>query len=471
MTALDPNTLPAGELPALLQPIAERHLEALGDALAEWQPFSGHLRWLFACSDFIARSLQQPGLLAEMLAGELSAARNREVYRQRVQALLDGAEESAAMAGLRHLRRAEMVRIAWRDLAGLAADLNETLRELTWLSEACVDGAFNYAHERLADKHGRPRNPAGDEQRLVVLGMGKMGGEELNFSSDIDLILAYPEAGMTGGRRALDNGQFFTRVGQLAIRLLDELTADGFVFRVDMRLRPFGSSGPLAMNYDGLEAYYLTQGREWERYAMIKSRVVSSEPNAEREFQALLRPFVYRRYLDYGAFDALRDLKRKIAGEVARKGKENNIKLGHGGIREIEFIGQSFQLVRGGQEQPLQQRGIQPVLQYLGQAGHMSPEDTDFLLSAYALLRRVENRLQMLGDQQLHDLPLDPLGQARLSLAMHTEWPTLAAEIEQVRARVSQLFESVFSMGDDDAEEDQAADALAQAWSRWGGYG
>jgi len=231
--------------------------------------------------------------------------------------------------------------------------------------------------------------------------MGKLGGRELNFSSDIDLIFAFAEAGTTtgldaAGRRSLDNSPFFTKVAQRAIALLNDTTADGFVFRVDMRLRPFGASGPLVMNFDGLEAYYLTQGREWERYAMIKARALGGLPEHVAQLEALLRPFIYRRYLDYGAIDSLRDLKQTMVAERARKGGDDCVKLGIGGIREIEFVVQSFQLVRGGRDPGLQRRGLVPVLHCIGELGLLAADEVRFLLDAYELLRRLENRLQML---------------------------------------------------------------------------
>ncbi|HEV2111177.1 MAG TPA: bifunctional [glutamate--ammonia ligase]-adenylyl-L-tyrosine phosphorylase/[glutamate--ammonia-ligase] adenylyltransferase, partial [Gammaproteobacteria bacterium] len=267
---------------------------------------------------------------------------------------------------------------------------------------------------------------------------------ELNFSSDIDLIFAYPEAGGSDGERHLDNEEYFLRLGQKLKRVLDEATADGFVFRVDLRLRPFGEAGPLALSFDGMETYYQNHGREWERYALIKARPVAGDIKAGERLLQTLRPFVYRRYLDYGAFESLRDMKAMLVQEVERRGLGDNIKLGLGGIREIEFIGQVFQLIRGGREPPLRERGIVPVLRYLGEKNYLAPEEARALLKAYAYLRRVENRLQQYADEQTHALPEDETGRVRLAFAMgYGDWAAFKAELDAERAKVHRLFQSV----------------------------
>ena len=329
------------------------------------------------------------------LAGHLSAA------------LADIRDETALHQSLRRLRHREMVRIIWRDIGGLAP-LDETLEDLSELADCCIRQAWICSTPGPAPSSGRPRDAAGRQQRLVVLGMGKLGARELNLSSDIDLIFAFPSHGRTqGGPRELNNEQFFTRLAQRLVLALDNQTIDGFVFRVDTRLRPFGDSGPLVMSFDVLEDYYQSQAREWERYAMIKARVVAGDRTDVAALESLLRPFVYRRYLDFGAIESLREMKRLIAKELHQKGMESNIKLGPGGIREIEFIGQAFQLIRGGRDPELQIRPIRAVLAVLGRKGLMPAAEVERLDAAYQFLRLVENRLQACEDKQTHLLPAD----------------------------------------------------------------
>ncbi|MCS5950797.1 bifunctional [glutamate--ammonia ligase]-adenylyl-L-tyrosine phosphorylase/[glutamate--ammonia-ligase] adenylyltransferase [Klebsiella pneumoniae subsp. pneumoniae] len=264
---------------------------------------------------------------------------------------------------------------------------------------------------------GTPCNAEGQPQPLLILGMGKLGGGELNFSSDIDLIFAWPEHGATrGGRRELDNAQFFTRPGQRLIKALDQPTQDGFVYRVDMRLRLFGDSGPLVLSFAALEDYYQEQGRDWERYAMVKARIMGDNDGAyASELRAMLRPFVFRRYIDFSVIQSLRNMKGMIAREVRRRGLKDNIKLGAGGIREIEFIVQVFQLIRGGREPALQQRALLPTLAAIDEL-HLLPEgDATLLRAAYLFLRRLENLLQSINDEQTQTLPQDELNRARLA--------------------------------------------------------
>jgi [glutamine synthetase] adenylyltransferase / [glutamine synthetase]-adenylyl-L-tyrosine phosphorylase len=235
--------------------------------------------------------------------------------------------------------------------------------------------------------------------------MGKLGGGELNFSSDIDLVFLFPEAGETDGDRSLSNEEFFIRAGRQLIRLLDEGTPDGFVFRVDMRLRPFGDSGPLAMSLTAFSNYLLQHGRAWERYAYVKARAVTGHHAGMGLYRDVLRPFVFRRYLDFGLFDALRDMKSGIAAEVARRELRDNIKLGHGGIREIEFIVQCIQLLRGGADPRLRQQGLPAALARLEETGQLPPQAVTELREAWRFLRLTENRLQEWQDRQTHELP------------------------------------------------------------------
>jgi glutamate-ammonia-ligase adenylyltransferase len=400
---------------------------------------------VWASSEFVARAcLREPALLqdlAEILEKVDAAGEMRARLRTRLETVADA---DGLGRELRRFRRREMVRIAWRDLAGWAS-LEETLHDLSELAEVCIDEALARLHEWQCRQWGVPRDEQGQPQQLVVLGMGKLGGRELNFSSDIDLIFAYPEHGTTDGPRSKSNEEFFTTVGRKLIAALDAPTADGFVFRVDMRLRPYGNSGPLVMSFGAMETYYQSQGREWERYAMIKARVVGGDQAQGQHLLDGLRPFVYRRYLDYGALESLREMKEMITREMARRGMEGNIKLGHGGIREIEFIGQVFQLIRGGRDPKLRQRSIVPVLRYLGEEALLPPHAAQELIEAYGFLRRTENRLQAMADRQTHSLPTDPIEQARLALAMHcVDWADFCKRLDGWRRKVRSQFDQVF---------------------------
>ncbi|MDN5849038.1 MAG: bifunctional [glutamate--ammonia ligase]-adenylyl-L-tyrosine phosphorylase/[glutamate--ammonia-ligase] adenylyltransferase, partial [Nitrococcus sp.] len=278
-------------------------------------------------------------------------------------------------------------------------------------------------------------------------------------------IFSYPEPGHTDSSRRLSNEEFFTRLGRQLIAALDEQTADGQVYRVDMRLRPYGQSGPLVMSFNGMEIYYEHQGREWERYALIKARVVGGDHDRGRQLLEHLAPFVYRRYLDYGALESLRAMKTLVAREVERKGLEQNIKLGRGGIREVEFIGQVFQLIRGGQERALRRRGLLPVLDRLAEQGQLPRFARDELSEAYRFLRRIENRLQMMDDRQTHDLPIDALDRRRLAHAMgYAEYDALQHRLEAWRQKVHEHFDQVFMapQGEDGGDKEQAD--LADVW-------
>ena len=255
-----------------------------------------------------------------------------------------------------------MFRITWRELAAIAT-LEQTLSDLTTLAELCLEAALEHHREALEERFGTPRNANGEPQRLVVLGLGKLGGGELNLSSDIDLILAYPEAGECDGRRGLANEQFFTRLARAMIRSLSELTEDGFCFRVDTRLRPFGEAGPLVGSFGALEQYYQREGRDWERYALLKARTVAGDLDAGTELLRSLSPFVYRRYIDYGAVEALREMLDAIREDAARKDRGEDVKRGPGGIREVEFLVQCVQLLRGGREPSLQTPSLHAALQ------------------------------------------------------------------------------------------------------------
>jgi glutamate-ammonia-ligase adenylyltransferase len=402
---------------------------------------------VWASSPFVADScLRQPHLLIDLIrSGDLAAPTGEPYYRDQTQPLHPG-DEADLMRQLRQLRRREMVRIAWRDLAGWA-QLSETLLDLSRLADACIQTALDFLYAQACAKRGTPCLADGSPQQIVVLGMGKLGAFELNYSSDIDLIFAYPENGVLPDKKATTYGEFFTRLCQSLVKVLDEITVDGFVFRTDIRLRPFGDSGAIIMTFDGMEHYYLTQAREWERYAMIKARQVAGDFTAGGQLMAMLRAFVYRRYLDYGAFEELRSLKAQIVQELRRKDRLENVKLGAGGIREVEFIGQAFQLIRGGSEKSLQQRGILDILQRLGELQLLTPTDAEQLAASYCFLRRVENHIQQYQDKQTHDLPTGPLAQQSLAFSLDfPDWLSFKMALDSVRAQVHAVFEQVFSL-------------------------
>lgn len=431
------------------------------------EPVLASLPQVWACSDFVIRTcLRYPDLLKELAdSGDLQRPYPADGYGMRLRQWMGEVSEAASLkVALRRFRRRETVRIAWRDLAGWAA-IDDTLQELSALAEACIDQALACLYKWLHEHWGTPRSRAGEPQRMVVLGMGKLGGQELNFSSDIDLIFCYPEPGHTDGTRSLANEEFFTRLGRQLIATLDEQTPDGKVFRVDMRLRPYGQCGPLVTSFNGMEIYYQDQGREWERYALVKARVVGGDYERGRQLLERLTPFVYRRYLDYGALESLRAMKAMVAREVLRKGLEENIKLGRGGIREIEFIGQVFQLIRGGQERALRRRGLLTVLDCLAEQGQLPCSARDELTQAYRFLRRIENRLQMMDDRQTHDLPNDALDRLRLAYAMQcTDYAALRHHLEDWRQKVQSHFDQIFRAPQEGAGGNKEQTDLADLW-------
>ena len=377
---------------------------------------------VFPHSDFVTKNvIRHPQLLVRLFdQGHLQAQYPIGQYASMLEVhCADVKDDKELSIILRCFRRREMIRIAWRDLAGWA-DLWETMADLSALADACLDRALFSLHEWLCAEYGTPMGMDGSPQQLVIIGMGKLGGRELNFSSDIDLIFAYPKVGQTdhAKKETLSNEAFFVRLCRRLIKTIGSPTADGIVFRVDMDLRPYGESGPLVMSFDAMEAYYQEQGREWERYAWIKARIVAGDRQAGTRLIERLRPFIYRKYLDFGTFESLRQMKQKIVLEVKRKGMKNNIKLGPGGIREIEFFGQIFQLIRGGVKPSLQERSIQKVLQILADENYIPQQVCDELISAYEFLRNIEHRLQVFSDQQIHAIPTDSHGMERLSMAM-----------------------------------------------------
>ncbi|MFT3807662.1 bifunctional [glutamate--ammonia ligase]-adenylyl-L-tyrosine phosphorylase/[glutamate--ammonia-ligase] adenylyltransferase [Arenimonas sp.] len=387
------------------------------------------LRRLALASDFAIDTLcRQPDLLAEADARPLAPP------------VLSFENVNEWPALLRRWRAAESTRLIWRDVAGLDS-VQATLAGSSRIAEQALETALVALEQQFAERHGVVRDAQGRVQRLVVYGLGKLGGGELNFSSDIDLIYAFPAHGDSDGARALDAETWFTRIGQRLAQLLGEVTAEGFSHRVDLRLRPFGNSGRVALSFAAMEQYYQREGRDWERYAWIKARPVAGDIAAGEELLETLRPFVYRRYLDYTALDGLREMKALIDAEVQKRELADNLKLGPGGIREIEFLVQSLQLIRGGREPALRERALLPALRALASAGHLPQVLADRLREAYLFLRRLENRVQMLGDQQVHALPEDGFLRERIARGLgYAQQGELAVALETHREVVTAAF-------------------------------
>jgi glutamate-ammonia-ligase adenylyltransferase len=399
---------------------------------------------VWQCSPFVAKYCQQrPDSYNDLVeSGDLLTDHIDHSVRLAAQ-LADVDDENSLMRILRLYRQREMVRIAWRDLAAWA-DLKETLKSLSDLADTMIEVALNWLYPRVTAQLGTPYYPNTEtSMSMTVLALGKLGGQELNFSSDIDLIFAYPEAGETVGvKRARSHQEFFLRLGQKLITALNQITADGFVFRVDMRLRPFGDSGPLVTNFSAMEDYYQTNARDWERYALVKARTVVGDDS----LLTSLRPFIYRRYLDYNAFESLRDLKAKIDQEANRKGMTDNLKLGRGGIREVEFVCQVFQLIRGGRLVDLQQRHLLTSLIQIEKHQLLPKEIIDGLREAYYFLRLSENHLQEIDDRQTQALPTDEENQKRLAYSMgYSTWSDFLKELQHHQQNVQAIFTEVIA--------------------------
>ncbi|OFZ66197.1 MAG: bifunctional glutamine synthetase adenylyltransferase/deadenyltransferase [Betaproteobacteria bacterium RBG_16_56_24] len=412
------------------------------------------------CSRYARRVLEtDPSLLNWLQKNYTTACSRLEMLALLQQTGLNLDDEAELTRALRILRKQVMVKLILRDLNGLA-DLNEVMQAMTALAEVCVRQALSCLMPALREQFGRPLGESGFKpQELLVIGMGKLGGGELNVSSDIDLIFVYAEDGETEGPRKLGNSEFFTRAGRRLINIINEQTSDGYVFRVDMRLRPYGESGPLVTSFAALEEYLLTQGREWERYAWIKARVIAPAESPQiAELMQLAQPFVFRKYLDFGAIDSMRKLHAQIRQEVQRRDRLNNIKLGPGGIREIEFTAQVFQLIRGGQDAGLRLRPTQKVLRQLREIGQLSVQVAADLDAAYVFLRNLEHRLQYLDDQQTQELPEKPEDREIIADVMgYPDYAAFLEELDRHRALVSLQFEQIFG-------EQHEAQNEAQLW-------
>jgi glutamate-ammonia-ligase adenylyltransferase len=440
--------------------ILERTPALLGEQLrtaAAHEPVTAQLPRMLACSPFVAELCRRwPQLLLDLLTGgELQHTLIETSFRKTLRHQL-AQEQVEPGAVLRRFRQHHMLRIIWRDFCRLA-DTQETVRDTSLLAEACIAEALEISQAGLEQRFGVPRDrDGGERQQLIVLAMGKLGARELNVSSDIDLIFAYPQAGETDNpEKSISNEEFFTRVGRRVITLLDQITVEGFVFRVDMRLRPYGDSGALVHNFAALEEYYQDQGRDWERYALIKARPVTGDPARGAELMESLRPFVFRRYVDFGVIESLRGMKQMITREVRRRGLQDNVKLGHGGIREVEFIAQCFQLIRGGRDLGLQQRELLAVLQECGDLGCLPAADVAELRAAYLFLRDSEHAIQGYRDKQTQALPQDPRERLAMATVMgFTRWEDYLEVLDAHRQRVAAHFNDLIA---EPEENDSAA--------------
>ncbi|GAA5315050.1 MAG: bifunctional [glutamate--ammonia ligase]-adenylyl-L-tyrosine phosphorylase/[glutamate--ammonia-ligase] adenylyltransferase [Candidatus Pelagadaptatus aseana] len=476
--------LPLDHIPQLFHPDLQQQID-LWQGRASDEQQSRLQRCLQACpelkqqlarvwvaSDFVAKgALQQSAAFVDLLeSGLLGKSLTQAQMAELLDARLstgDDLDEAGFDRALRQFRRDMMQRIVWRDFCRLGS-MQETVADTTHLAEVTIQAAIRFHYALLQPRWGLPIGKSdGKPQPMVVLGMGKLGGGELNVSSDIDLIFTYPQSGNTeGGRKSVSNQEFFVKLGQKVINSLDNVTVDGFVFRVDMRLRPYGQSGALVLNFDSMEEYYQTQGREWERYAMIKARVVSANACeggavAGEQLMTMLAPFTYRKYLDYSAIESMRSMKAMINREVKRKGKQGDVKLGAGGIREIEFVVQVFQLIRGGRDARLRERQVLMLLPLLESEGYLPEGAAEKLSSAYIFLRNAEHAIQGYQDKQTQSLPVDEKDQLRMAWTMGcADWSDFVAEMDGHREFVNSHFQSVIS--DPEDEQQQVSE-----WAEW----
>ncbi len=408
-------------------------------------------------------------LLNFLQTAELAQPWTEQSYLAQLSTRVIGGSSDDFNAKIRIFRQFAMWRIIWRDFNRLNST-EQTTSELSYLAKACIQACLNLHYTTLEEKFGTPTNKYGDKQPMLILGMGKLGANELNLSSDIDLIFAYPETGETQlkenqkAKKTLSNQEFFNRLGKLIIQSLDQQSIEGFVFRVDMRLRPYGESGPLVSYFDALENYYQTQGREWERYAMVKARVVATtgDDSHTTDLMQILNSFTFRRYIDFSVITALRKLKQMIQQEVNRRGLDDDVKLGQGGIREIEFIAQAFQLIRGGRDTELQDNRILKILPLLESSGSLPEGKSNALADAYRFLRNTEHAIQGYEDKQTQKLPDTPQQQTLIAKVMGFEnWQEFYVELNRHRQRVREEFHAVIA---DPNEEQNTPCTLEYDW-------
>ena len=429
------------------------------------EKLAASLPLVFSLSDFVARScIRRPQVLADLvLTGDLFRRYSIDDYGLKIKKALSGAEnETELKAVLRLFRKREMIRTAWRDLSGWAG-LEETVRDLSLFADSCIACALDFLYRRQAAELGAPLDHCGRPLQMIVVGMGKLGAMELNFSSDVDLVFAYPEEDPDEGR-SISTEDFFTRLSRRLIHVLSASSADGNLFRVDMRLRPYGDNGPLVMSLDNMETYYQIQGREWERFAWVRARCIAGDEASGKKLMEKIRPFVYRRYLDYTVLEALREMKARINREAERKKVALNVKLGTGGIREIEFFCQMFQILRGGVTPVLQGAGTLAVLKLLADENYILSRVRDELTNVYEFLRTVEHRLQEFSDTRVHSIPSDSPTRERLAFSMgFTDFSSfliaLNRQMQIAHDHVDQLLKP-----DENKSEDPLHQKLAAVW-------
>jgi len=451
-------------LPQELEELGNERWQALqshAEFSAHFDTFKAQIKTAFALSDFVfEQSLKNPTWLIALLVEKTLFAEQVDYQNKLSQLLSEVESETALQQKLRQFRNFHMLRIAWRDLLNMQT-IEDSLAQVSELARQLITQTNNWLYQFLQPQYGQPQGELGP-QPMLILGMGKLGGGELNFSSDIDLIFSYPAQGVTsGGKKSVEHQQFFTKLAQKLITALDQITADGQVYRVDMRLRPFGDSGPLVMHFDAMEDYYQEQGRDWERYAMLKASILNSPCPYTKQLSDILQPFIYRRYLDFSAIESLRSMKSMIEQEVRRRGLTNNIKLGEGGIREAEFVVQSLQLINGGREPSLKVQSLQLALGELVNLQILPFQSAKDLQKSYFWLRKVEHCLQQFADKQTQVLPNNDIDQKRLLTVLGiNNYDDFMQQLMQHCGTVHQQFSLLVK--EDNTLQDEVADEQQQ---------
>ncbi len=420
-------------------------------------PWDLAVKRLLYASDYAARHL---ALIAELLAeDDCQQGLTLPAYQQALRVISSASPYTIFASKLRQFRHRHLLRLMLREYAGLA-EISDTIQQWSYCADAIILHAKRYCEQQCVLKYGEPC------AELYTIAMGKLGGNELNFSSDIDLIFTFTASGYTSAAdAAISHQEFYTKVIQLFLQVLQTNTEDGFVFRVDLRLRPNGESGPLVLSLIAMENYYQEQGRDWERYAMVKARLLEPDPAMQQWFKLWLVPFVYRRYIDYSVIESMKTMKSMIEREILRNAMPDDIKRGVGGIREIEFIIQSLQLIRGGRAPQIQQTNALCALSLLSQAGFISKAAV--LKRGYLFLRQLENALQMEQDKQTHALPRDVKSQAAIAVAMGMhDWHEVIDSLQRYQNIVSRLFRAMFHPQEEELQDDKKvmANQLHSVW-------
>ncbi len=399
-------------------------------------------------SPYVRKQLNRhPDFLLNLLdSGHLSTNLPKEDMWVLASKMLDGVErEEEFLNGLRFFRNLIMTRIAIRDIGGLAP-FSVTAREVSDLACVCMEKSLSWLEDFMRPEYGVPQDDSGDRVRLIILGMGKLGARELNFSSDVDVVFAYRQGGQTeGGRRSVSNEEYFLEQSRRLIQILSRNTPEGFVFRVDTRLRPFGDSGPLVMSFDAMCEYYENHGRQWERYALVKASPVAGDIEGGKELLRSLRPFIFKKYIDYSTIESLKEMKAMILAEQAGKAGADNVKLGPGGIRDVEFVVQTFQLIKGGRIKALQVPSLLDALEVIRDLRLLDEETCLALGRAYVFLRATENRLQEYDDQQTQKLPADSRRRQLLAVSLGFEgWEDFFDSFSGHTGYVTKVFQGLF---------------------------